>query len=56
MTGHSGARSAQRYFANGSDGRCYSRTITAAQSDAGSTHPNTDVLVSVVDGQGCGEE
>lgn len=53
VTGHAGARSSQHYFGSDSEGRCYSRSIAAAQSSASSTHPNTDVLVSIVDGQGC---
>ncbi len=53
VTGHAGAKSSQRYFAADSSGACYSRAIDAAQSSSGSSHPNTDVLVSVVDGKGC---
>lgn len=55
LSGHTGAKSAQSYFSVDADGACYSRSLTAAQSSPSSSHPNTDVLTSVVDGAGCDE-
>lgn len=51
-----GGATLRSYFSVDADGACCSRSLTAAQSSASSSHPNADVLTSVVDGAGCDEQ